>query len=24
MRVRTGMGEENIAGRFAVHCVTLG
>lgn len=24
LRVRTGMGEENIAGRFAVHCVTLG
>jgi hypothetical protein len=24
LRVRTGMGEENISGRFAVHCVTLG
>ncbi len=24
MRVRTGMGEEAIAGKFAVHCVTLG
>jgi len=24
LRVRTGMGEEDIAGRFAVHCVTLG
>lgn len=24
LRVRTGTGEENIAGRFAVHCVTLG
>jgi len=24
LRVRTGTGEENIAGRFAVHCVTFG
>ena len=24
LRVRTGMGEEEISGRFAVHCVTLG
>ena len=24
LRVRTGMGEEEISGRFAVHCLTLG
>jgi hypothetical protein len=24
LRVRTGSGEEDLAGRFAVHCVTLG
>jgi hypothetical protein len=24
LRVRTSLGEEEISGRFAVHCVTLG